>query len=307
MAHGYHPRMEPFAPASVPTGLTLDSAGMLAADTICRRCGYNLRGLRPEGVCPECATAIALSLAGNRLRDAEPRWVAKLAAGVRWTFWGGLWTPILGVVFLLQVVTFSPLWGAIAVAAALARYRGAWLLTAREASPLDFSCGAGLQYCVRIGLAIEIAEEIWWALAATANPPRLEVSFFLILGIGPIVGEFAKLLVIERLARRIPSHRLAGWFRFMRWSYPGTVLAETALYIWFWVFILPGPMMPNFVPSVWWSIFEKGSLVLRLVLVVLAVIYLILLAKLGAKLRAQARAARLKWEAGAPEASSADT
>jgi hypothetical protein len=40
-------------------------------DCPCARCSYNLRGLLPSGVCPECAAPIAVSLEGRLLRHAS--------------------------------------------------------------------------------------------------------------------------------------------------------------------------------------------------------------------------------------------
>ena len=60
-------------------------AQVLEEDTPCRRCGYNLRGLATTGLCPECGTAIALSLVGNLLKQAGPDWVERLRFGTALT------------------------------------------------------------------------------------------------------------------------------------------------------------------------------------------------------------------------------
>ncbi len=52
-------------------------------DTMCLKCGYNLRGLVSSGACPECGTSTGLSLRGNLLRFGDPAWVASLAGGGR--------------------------------------------------------------------------------------------------------------------------------------------------------------------------------------------------------------------------------
>lgn len=48
----------------------------------CINCGYALDGLAVDGVCPECGTAVQLSLRPNRLVFASPRWLRRLHRGL---------------------------------------------------------------------------------------------------------------------------------------------------------------------------------------------------------------------------------
>ena len=61
-----------------------DSDRVIEQDTRCRRCGYNLRGLARDGLCPECAAPVSVSVRQDFLCFAEPRYVGKLARGNRW-------------------------------------------------------------------------------------------------------------------------------------------------------------------------------------------------------------------------------
>ena len=49
----------------------LDQAGRVALDLACRKCGRNLRGMLPEGACPECGLSVAHSL--SETLDGEGR------------------------------------------------------------------------------------------------------------------------------------------------------------------------------------------------------------------------------------------
>lgn len=51
-------------------------------DRPCVGCGYNLRGLRSDGACPECGKPVADSLRGDLLRFAAPEYLASLHRGV---------------------------------------------------------------------------------------------------------------------------------------------------------------------------------------------------------------------------------
>ena len=71
---------------------------ILPDSRLCAHCGYNLRGLPPEGKCPECGTPIARSLHGNLLSAADPAWLQRIYRGQTLIYVGcvGL---ILGFVF----------------------------------------------------------------------------------------------------------------------------------------------------------------------------------------------------------------
>src|SRR5437870_167463 len=68
----------------------LDAMGRLDEDVICRKCGYNLRGLSSQGVCTECGTAVGRSMMGDLLRFSDPNWVRSLASGMDWILAGAL-------------------------------------------------------------------------------------------------------------------------------------------------------------------------------------------------------------------------
>jgi len=53
----------------------------IPSDLPCARCGYNLRTLATDALCPECATPVSRSLGGLLLRFADPVWLARLEYG----------------------------------------------------------------------------------------------------------------------------------------------------------------------------------------------------------------------------------
>jgi hypothetical protein len=50
-------------------------------DLPCRNCAYNLRTLPTSGVCPECATPVAVSLKSDLFRFSNPGWIKQLRLG----------------------------------------------------------------------------------------------------------------------------------------------------------------------------------------------------------------------------------
>src|ERR1700733_1253483 len=62
-------------------------------DLPCRSCGYNLRTLSIDGICPECATPVRVSMRGDLLREADPIWLWWLNAACK--------LIIAGMVFML--------------------------------------------------------------------------------------------------------------------------------------------------------------------------------------------------------------
>jgi hypothetical protein len=96
------------AQPATPTTATLDAEGRIAVDAPCVQCGYNLRTLKLEALCPECAQPVAYSVQGYFLRFASPRWVKGLAHGVLLVLLalGGavILGPLLAVVFSIPMM-----------------------------------------------------------------------------------------------------------------------------------------------------------------------------------------------------------
>ena len=91
----------------------VDEQGRLIEDVPCRRCGYNLRSLPADGKCPECGSAVAISIHGFYLRFAPPAWVRRVALGAKLLV-GAAVTAILGWIIMIAVgiavtVPLSPL------------------------------------------------------------------------------------------------------------------------------------------------------------------------------------------------------
>ena len=116
----------------------LTETGRLDEDIACRKCAYNLRGLFPDSICPECATDIRVSILRDYLKYADPVWLRKLASGLEWIIASAAMTVVLAVLALtaghiLEITDWlwlGPSTWKFLLLAGMAR--GCWLFTERE-------------------------------------------------------------------------------------------------------------------------------------------------------------------------------
>lgn len=70
-------------------------------DLLCIACGYDLRELPREGVCPECGLAISRSENSDQLARADPKWLAVVARGLGFYIAGQLGMVIAFICFIV--------------------------------------------------------------------------------------------------------------------------------------------------------------------------------------------------------------
>lgn len=121
-------------------------------DMLCRRCSYNLRGLSPQGRCPECGTKVESSIRAI-LHRLSPQWAATLRQTKVRAARVVLLCAALAGVFAIRAAVDDPQrpwWsvGALGVAGALCITLAAW-------APRRAFAYAG-------GLAVCLAASIWW-------------------------------------------------------------------------------------------------------------------------------------------------
>ncbi len=202
----------------------LDDHGGLAEDIACRKCGYNLRGLRTEGVCPECGTAVGRSLYGDFLRYCDPAWVKTLAKGMNWILAGiiiGVVTGCTGgagTAFGSMRFARTPdltAW-AIALPGTLVALIGYWLVTTRDPAHSDKEKVLSARRLVRVAQIVGLL-----AGPALLLIRSISITFAMGLGaVGSIVslgGTIAIFVLARDLALRIPDEKLARSTRGLMW------------------------------------------------------------------------------------------
>ncbi len=204
-----------------------DASGVIGIDHHCRRCGYNLRGLREEGICPECGSPVGFSIRGNFLRFADPIWVDKLAQGLKIILWM--------LLFKVLVRTASPAIGdsltaVLGLVVEVISFYGVWLLTEPEpCAAIEYNNITARKF-IRIASIIGIAGSLLGLtpemLGRTSGLVVLVVGF--VMGLVGLAGEFAKFTFCKQLAERIPDTDLALRAGFLRWAY---VMSEAITYV----------------------------------------------------------------------------
>jgi hypothetical protein len=138
------------------------SEGRFAA---CVACGYDLRGLPPDGLCPECAYSIARSLEGTHLlRAADPAWLGLVFRGLKWLSLASAAGEVVVIVYLLFLVVTMVL----SIMSAVGRAIPAWISTA-AAWPVLIVMGSGL-------VVMAIAHTGGCIFLSSATVPRFSPS-----------------------------------------------------------------------------------------------------------------------------------
>jgi hypothetical protein len=228
------PPTRPLAsPPPLPFGHTADSivtAGDLASrDVPCLRCGYNLRGLAPDGACPECGTPVARSLRGNLLRYSDPAYVARIHTGV-FIIQAVIIVQILLVVAALTLALAAAFGGArgagrfaggqvllprVQIALHTATFTGWWMFSAPDTAYLGRDAGDQARRVVRIavgaGIAVAVVQTALalllgsGALGATSGAAFVILATSLLGTLAWVVQFFAAMLYLRWLAPRLPS------------------------------------------------------------------------------------------------------
>ncbi len=227
-----------------PTG-ALGESGSTTTTVPCRRCGHNLRGLKPDGRCPECGAAVAKSLHGDLLCLADPAWLERLRRGGRLLAGGLLWLIVVPLLLLLAENTLDylpdPLWTLsiglytalmLSLApAVLAVAYGTWLGTTREPScagerdrPIERRLArvAVLVFCAWLTVAVLAC---WWY-----GPRALAERWPVLATVALVVaatGALPYVRYIGKLAERIPDREIKQSARILFFLLLGLYVAVT--------------------------------------------------------------------------------
>ncbi len=239
------------------SGQALGLAG--TAGATCVACGYPLRGLSSEGVCPECGTPVRESLQGMLLQHASRDYLRSLRVGVTIVMVGviaSIFTGILAEVggSVIGATGLTTRAGARSIAQAteagldlltsIALFFGYVKLTEPDPRFVDGREPNGARKVVRVTAAIMIVTAlVATAVAALAQlgvgtrglavgnagaianavaaPAEIVGTLAWIVGaIAWVVQFFAMMQYVRWLASRVPDFRLATWSTRYMWLLP---------------------------------------------------------------------------------------
>ncbi len=203
---------EPVDPEPDPQPSPAPSTVALERDTTCRHCGYNLRGLNPGGVCPECGAAIAISLRRDLLRYAAPGYVRSLAWGARTIAWGELLAVAANSSCGPCVTGGSAVLQLIAGSVVLV---GLWRLTAPDPSGNDYSRGRTAPLIVRIAQSVSLILAVFAALIHVRG--AIWIGPFLLVGL--VAGSVTRIALLYRIGQLgvcIPDCAITAECRYLR-------------------------------------------------------------------------------------------
>jgi len=197
---------------------------VITTDVSCMICGYNLRGLMPGKVCPECGTPIARSLHGNLLRYADPQWLGKLLLGVRLTLWSIL---IMFAVAIIGSIAAAAMSGRaalliVSIAAMIGHGFGLWaifLITTPEPRIAFLEDTVTLRKAVRVCAVAEFLGEGIKNIGPFLIKEVVATTAGGVLSLVGLISTIGMFVYLRRFARRIPDPKLVKSTTTVMWGF----------------------------------------------------------------------------------------
>ncbi len=217
-------------PLPGPDPAILDAIRVVGEDRACRQCGYNIRGLRTDGRCPECGRPVGLSIYGDLLKFSDPTYVRGLARGALLILYGiaFMFIAIVGIVIVLIALHNASLAKVLMLLATLVgsllHFAGAWLLTEPDPSGIGEDQYGNSRKLIRIALMVGIVNTLLQLPTSLSTlPPSLHLLvqiFSGLAGLVSLVGYIAMLHYLSKLAMRGPDFQRAKRADFLKYALP---------------------------------------------------------------------------------------
>ncbi|MBT8484759.1 MAG: hypothetical protein KJO43_04205 [Phycisphaerae bacterium] len=231
------------APPTVRTDAGATVVDLATTDVPCRSCGFNLRGLAPDGRCPECGAPVGRSIRGDHLIYSDPSYLDSLRLGIVCILISAIIQCALiltgitvGVLFVLGLasdwftMTNTPAWVAVGpdylmIPFVMLALYGWWRFSAPDPAVQSGDRGDRPRRIVRVTTVILVVAtflNVSIKSLAFSNPAMEPYSAGLetIHGLTFITQFFASLLYIMWLAPRIPSPKMRETAKRYLWLLP---------------------------------------------------------------------------------------
>jgi uncharacterized protein (DUF983 family) len=174
----------------------------------CRKCGYDITGLKPNQRCPECGGALRFE---DRLFSAAPEYVTKLYIGailvevslvlIVVMFIGNFIGGMLQAPALVMVINL------LAIPGPILALVGWWMLSTRDPGLGERDEGQRSRVAIRALLAIRaLGTLVSISLLFTYTPLGVEETVSLLLNGVTFAGFVVSMLYVRVLAARIPDN-----------------------------------------------------------------------------------------------------
>lgn len=225
-------------------------------DVPCGYCGYNLRGLRRAGRCPECGHEIPMSsFRDDRLELCNDSWGKTICLGV--------WILLLGLIsnacILIKAALGDQQYLMLAIPAVSVTAIGIWLITSREAAEIEpmhpiwpirviarrsLLASAVLVLSVAGLTVLATQDPIWWIMVWV-------LSAFMLLCLSATA--FTTGFYLQDIARRVPNDSLSQHFLNLTWGIGGSLLLAgisivLSLVLKDWILFLTGMVLIASIP-----------------------------------------------------------
>lgn len=225
---------------------------MIERDVVCRGCGYNLRSLPADGVCPECGVAVGFSLLPESLSLNEPKHFRMARVGVLLIIAIAAWEILTNVAWIFSESSNRPvmellIWKSIPqLALFVAQAFATFALTAAARSSLR-----NVLFVLALLLAVLLLRFcVGWEGKSSG------LCFVNELILNPVFN-FLWLSYAEKFAENRGRHTLAKAFASLKWILP-TLLAVNCLML-----LLP---IPWEIPMRLFTAIQVTLIVLNLIL-----------------------------------------
>lgn len=201
-------------------------------DMTCGTCGYNLRGLSPDGRCPECGHPIEESRYDPRLAAADPRWLRVIRTGFTILLIAEFVTAAARLLGYAIVITYLAYQAMIIVwfIGATVHALGSWTVASRDRACPPMFDPRHLRRVVRVCAVVVWTVMLVWTIDAFTGTlsPHL-IVLLLVLTLFCLPGEVCKFLLLRGFARRIPAPALARASTFLLFFVPTTAAVGLGL------------------------------------------------------------------------------
>jgi len=204
-----------------------DPGPAINIDLACIGCGYNLRGLSPEHLCPECRTPITQSLRGDLLKYSDLNWLGTIKKGIKLF----LTTLVLSLFLVIGAGVIATMGGPadflILVVPILIGGLLLWavyLTTTQEPRVTYSESGMSLRRVIRVCAVLNFIGSIFEMGFGFDIPSELTefiVGLISAAGaLGATVSYYGMLVYLRRFAFRIPNPKLARTTTNILWGLP---------------------------------------------------------------------------------------